>query len=553
MPPGDNIHPTSSVDLHTASSSRHRHRDSGVNKSILNNAINTRIENSSFVINNNQAPAVTATSFPDSNIDSLNKLYDRVATNAILNAGGRADEVKCHPGTRVDIISIVERWMDSEGNDSSTPNLLWLSGPAGAGKSAIMQTIAERCKDRGVPAFNFFFFRADPTRSNAQPLVATLLYQIIKVSPLVRQAIATVLSNDPLLFAASIQDQFDQLLSKPLQGTPSLLGYPARRPIVLLIDGLDECDLRHNLSQKQIIQAVDHLVVQENSPFLVLVASRAEPQIAMAFKQLASPVQSIFLDDQYAPEKDIRIFVTGEFNKIKKSHNLAHTLSDSWPSADDTEAIVRKSSGQFIYAATVMRFLSNSSANPVLSLERVRGMAPATKNSPFSQLDAIYAYILSQADDQEAVKDFLAAKLFRNAADSQKDNLYDRDTPLLSITTILSIYDPSRYNLALLDSCASDLTAILQFLGHEMIFYHASFTDFLTDKSRSGDYHIDIPVFAAKVFPAIWMKAPESKTKANSQYYEGTPDYLASFNRVHCCKLSRRLRNLSKHSQTLSS
>ncbi|KAF5312522.1 hypothetical protein D9619_003563 [Psilocybe cf. subviscida] len=369
MPPGDHIHPTSSSDVHTASSSRYRRRDSGMKTSVFKNAANPRFENSSFIVNNVQGQ------------DPLKSLYDQVATNAILNAGGRADEVKWE---RQHTQYTVTQWTRRRRKVCHRPN------------------------------------NRNPTRSTAQPLVATLLYQIVQVSPTRRQAIATVLSDSPLLFGASIQDQFNKLLSSPLRGISASLESSARRPIVLLIDGLDECDSEHKQSQRQILLALDHLLVQKNSPFLVLVASRAEPQIAMAFKQLASPVQSIFLDDQYSPEKDIRIFVTGEFDKIKKSHNLAHTLGDSWPSVDDTEAIVRKSSGQFIYAATVMRFLSNSSASPMLSLERVKGIVRVTKNPPISQLDAIYSYILSQADDQEAVKDFLAAKLFHNTDDSQK-------------------------------------------------------------------------------------------------------------------------------------
>ncbi|KAF5309482.1 hypothetical protein D9619_012432 [Psilocybe cf. subviscida] len=65
----------------------------------------------------------------------------------------------------------------------------------------------------------------------------------------------------------------------------------------------------------------------------------------------------------------------------------------------------------FIYAATVMRFISHSSASPTISLARVRGAAqiPANSKSPFSHLDAIYTYILSQVDNQEALKDILHA------------------------------------------------------------------------------------------------------------------------------------------------
>ncbi|KAF5329561.1 hypothetical protein D9619_009230 [Psilocybe cf. subviscida] len=423
----------------------------------------------------------------DSISDPLKKLFDHVATNAILNAGGRADE------------GLVEHWM--AGKNGAAANMLWLSGPAGAGKSAIVQTIAERCKERGVPAANFFFFRADLTRSSARPLVATLLYQILKIYPPARQAVASALSNDPLLFDASIQDQFNQLLATSAQDIPQAPESPARRPVVLLIDGLDECDSKSKTPQRQILQALDILVMQNNSPFLVLVASRAEPQISVAFEELSSTVQSIFLDDQYQPEKDIRVFVTNELLRIKKSHRLAHSLGNDWPSDGEIESIVKKSSGQFIFAATVMRYLANPYTSPKLSLQRVQGIAPIATNSPFAHLDAVYKYILSQADDREAVMDLLSAKLL---SDSIKDDHY-----MPSLKTMLRSYD-SRYSPELLDSCVSDLTSILKLDTNNLFFFHASFPDFLRDKSRAGVYYIDLTAFSAKMLPPIWTRARES-------------------------------------------
>ncbi|KAF5329697.1 hypothetical protein D9619_009227 [Psilocybe cf. subviscida] len=476
----------------------HRNPDDGPSStSILKNATNTRIKDSYFTINNNniQSPS-------DGVSDSLKTLYERVAPNAILNAGGRADEVKCYPGTREEVIDLTERWMD--GKDGVAHNMMWLSGPAGAGKSAIVQTVAERCQERGIQAANFFFFRSDPTRSTARPLVATLLHQIFKICPPARQAVASALSNDPILFDASIQNQFNQLLAPTLHDIPQSVDSPARRPIVLLIDGLDECDSEQKSSQRQIVQALDYLLTQNNCPFLVLVASRAEPHITMAFKELASPVKSIFLDEQYQPEKDIRAFVTGEFARIKKSHHLAHMLDDHWPSDEDTNSIVKKSSGQFIFAATVIRYIANSSASPKLSLERVQGtQGPVATNSPFVHLDAIYKYILSQADNREAVMDLLSMTLL--------SEIVSRNA-VITLDDIPHIYN-SIYTVEFLRSCVSDLTAILKFSSNwnRLEFFHASLPDFLKDKFRAGEYYIDVDAFGAKVLPAIWTSAQHSE------------------------------------------
>ncbi|KAF5318689.1 hypothetical protein D9619_010654 [Psilocybe cf. subviscida] len=118
---------------------------------------------------------------------SLDVLYKRVAPNAILNAGGRADQVRCFPGTREEVINRIENWADTQ--DGLTAPMFWLSGPAGAGKSAIVQTIAERYS----------------SRNHISPLVATLVHQIILLYPSLRDLVATVLSTNPWIFDSVLE------------------------------------------------------------------------------------------------------------------------------------------------------------------------------------------------------------------------------------------------------------------------------------------------------------------------------------------------------------
>jgi hypothetical protein len=63
------------------------------------------------------------------------------ATGAPFDSQDRSPAPKCHPGTRSDILSKIYTWI---GNHNSK-KLCWVHGPAGAGKSAIAQTVAERC------------------------------------------------------------------------------------------------------------------------------------------------------------------------------------------------------------------------------------------------------------------------------------------------------------------------------------------------------------------------------------------------------------------------
>ncbi|KAF5321904.1 hypothetical protein D9619_001833 [Psilocybe cf. subviscida] len=419
--------------------------------SVFANANDVRIRDSNFSITTNVNTATKSI---------LDVLYQRVAPNAVLNDGGRADDAKCHPGTREEVIGLIEEWMDATKSD----RILWLSGPAGGGKTAIMKTITERAASRGVKTVNFFFFRGDSTRNSIQPVVPTLLYQLFEFYPTFgSQAVAEILSTRPRIFDGSIAQQC-KLISEL---TPIIRqSSPAGTPIVLLIDGLDECDVYAEQSQGDILRALEGLLKDNDSPFRLLIASRPEARIKMTFNQLSSHAQTIFLDEQYSPEDDIRRFVTAEFDRIKLSHPSARSLPHDWPLFSDAEGIVRKSSGQFIFAATVMRYIAHASTVPSLSLERVKGIVPSGKNSPFAHLDSIYTFILSQVDDLDAT----LIMFFLSIAEP--------GYPL----KCLSDYNP-HYTDALVESCASELSAIVQLTyGGVLKFYHASLPDFLVDQ-----------------------------------------------------------------------
>ena len=59
-------------------------------------------------------------------------------------------------------------WILGLGADDQNAFILWLYGPAGAGKSAIAHDIARRCNLEKLLLSIFFFSRSDPTRSKAK-------------------------------------------------------------------------------------------------------------------------------------------------------------------------------------------------------------------------------------------------------------------------------------------------------------------------------------------------------------------------------------------------
>jgi cytidylate kinase len=76
--------------------------------------------------------------------------------------------------------------------------ITWLLGPAGAGKSAIAQTLAEMCSSLKILLASFFFFRADPARNHPRSLIATIAYQVAINFPDARDIVVRVPENDPM-------------------------------------------------------------------------------------------------------------------------------------------------------------------------------------------------------------------------------------------------------------------------------------------------------------------------------------------------------------------
>ena len=171
----------------------------------------------------------------------LERLHKEVASSALHNSGERFDLPKCHPNTRLAVLSKILDWvLDNAGRDAL---IMWLYGPAGAGKSAIAQTIAEKLYAKKLLLASFFFSRSDAKRNHEKSLIATIAYETALIISETKAAIEKVVDDDPALFGRSLEAQFTTLVIEPLLQLKDS-GYFIRNPSarVIVIDGLDECN-----------------------------------------------------------------------------------------------------------------------------------------------------------------------------------------------------------------------------------------------------------------------------------------------------------------------
>ena len=80
----------------------------------------------------------------------------RPVSNATHTRAGHV--ARCDPGTRLKVIAQIRQWLDDHDNDKRAV-ICWLNGPAGYGKSALAQTIAESYAAEGCLLGSFFFLR----------------------------------------------------------------------------------------------------------------------------------------------------------------------------------------------------------------------------------------------------------------------------------------------------------------------------------------------------------------------------------------------------------
>jgi len=325
---------------------------------------------------------------------------------------------------------------------------------------------------------SFFFSRNDPSRSTVKPLIATIAYQITSNLPDAREAILIAIEHDPLIFSKSLAFQVKSLIVTPLQPLAEA-GYfnnPASRRLVI-IDGLDEC-FDPNV-QQHVVEVLANAQRQHQLPLLFLIASRPEQHISFAFSTgiLPSMATRLALDDSYLPDKDIELFLADKFQEIKSTHPRRAYIPPHWPLPEIISQLIVKSSGQFIYASTVIRYITSIRHKPTDRLDIALGIRPPQRDLPFSELDALYTQILGGVDDIERVLEILGCVFFFR---------YIPHT--MAIDAFLSL-QPGDVELYLSD--LSSLVTINQGPYPGIRVLHASFTDFLVDPTRSKTFWIN--------------------------------------------------------------
>jgi len=358
---------------------------------------------------------------------------------------------------------VIKKWVGKGGNC----RICWLYGPAGSGKSAISQTIAEWCVRKEILAASFFFRRGVGDRSSIARLVPTLAHQLSSFLPTTKQLICDAVQKEPGITRKPIRRQFEKLVIDPTRAVTSSVrsALPWKKPMVIVIDALDECDDKESMSE--FVQMLFELQKMHRLPFWILVASRVEDHIS---KKINNPAAHIIALQDFDAHIDIRAFFRQSFTTLYQENHLVWR-SQPFPSDDDFDALAAKCRGLFIFAVTLMRFIKDSEDRPHHRLKAALAVQTGL------DLDLLYNQIISAVPQTDRFKQVLGTII-----------LLRHPIPITSVALLIQL-EPADIVESLLG-----LQSVLMIPGRDDLsvhLFHASLCDFLVNKDRSGTLYID--------------------------------------------------------------
>ncbi|KAF7348939.1 NACHT domain-containing protein [Mycena venus] len=437
---------------------------------------------------NTPATSINGGTFISGNVNNIQR-HGEAAGDAFHDSAERYPQPRCHPGTRTKLLDVLWNWTrgiepprnwtsynDSENDEYYEPasvsdeqtgassTVLWLHGPAGSGKSAVAQSLCQKLEEEGRLGGSFFFKRGHPSRGSANKLFPTIAYQL-SLHREFGQFISQTLEKDPAVVNRSLSSQLHALIIEPCRKAS------LSQPMPIVIDGLDECD-GHDI-QQEILESIGNAVSRERLPLLFFIVCRPESHICETFA-------GSHLDGVHRPLNivqsfdDVRRYLADEFSRIHREHRTMTTVPTPWPSSEMVDALVEKSSGYFIYASTVIKFIDDKRFRPVERLDIIKGIKQSVYGSPFSTLDQLYHQILCGVPQEFrsqllGILTTLHAQFF--LCDFEIDRLLELQTG--DVRLILR-----------------ELHSVIDLEHDYLRVHHASLLDFLDNPLRSGPFYV---------------------------------------------------------------
>lgn len=206
----------------------------------------------------------------------------------------------------------------------------------------------------GGLAASFFFDRGSASRSKITGFIPTIAYQLSISVPSTKPLMQSAIQLDP-----SIPDQTHQYQLKKLVIDPLLTLRELIPPKVIVVDALDQCDGEDCV--KDLITLLADGCRDNRLPLRFCLTGQAEDWIQALFEDSPVGRMTYFLAlEEFDAHDDIRTFFQVQLRSWRSMRNGPRP----WPSSLDLDRLVAKSSGLFIIASTIVKFVNDGSDLP---------------------------------------------------------------------------------------------------------------------------------------------------------------------------------------------
>jgi hypothetical protein len=372
------------------------------------------------------------------------------------------------------VLHEIESWAAT----SNGPCVFWLNGLAGTGKSTIAATVCERLDEKHLLGASFFVSRQQADTRDAQGIVRSIAHELASRNRLISEALCATLRDSSVSVSRSLDKQMADFVTKPARVLD------AQSMLVIVIDALDECYLDVNgRPGGELVLVLVRQLLSLSGRLKLFITSRNEVPIQQMFIKLAETAQQKVTKlhdlDKAIVQTDIQTYLKQSFHTLREYRSMELPLTD-WPNQNDLQCLVHQSGLLFIYAATVVRFVSSPRYSPPDRLAQVLGRQQGSGiRSPHHHLDELYMGILQDAVD--------------TSGDESDPDLYDRLHAVVAV--IVLAQSPVHVDaLAILSGVElNNVRIVLRYLTSLLLvttddepvrIFHPSFPDFMTDARR---------------------------------------------------------------------
>jgi hypothetical protein len=183
---------------------------------------------------------------------------------------------------------------------------------------------------------------------------------------------------------------------------------------LIIIDALDECQDKEPASA--LLSVLSRYV--DRIPLIkFFITGRPEPRIRSGFRlPLLRPHTEVLLLHEVQPslvDSDIKLFLKAQFLDIAENQSSC-SLEEDWPDQDSIDILCKKAAGFFIYASTVVKFVSSPLYPPNERLALIVSLPEDTFHEGRSGIDLLYTQVLEQAFCKEDPGDLRLYSQFKS-------------------------------------------------------------------------------------------------------------------------------------------